>query len=638
MKKIVVASFFILSSIASFGQANTYFHDRIDTTIFAVADTVGHGSNNYYAINTTADFNVKQYENGLAVNLFFKKGNTGPATLTLITKTGTLLKKKIRRSGGNPLVSGDIPDSTNLILTYFNGNFRIEGVMLPVGGMFWSLTGNSGTSAPTNHIGSNDSVFVDLVSNYNGIPPSGSFYFGGHGRLRLYQNGRIEIVQGVHNIFMGNGSGQNALYNNIFGDTHHGDFNCVVGDSAGKSITQGFQNSFFGAEAGEYCDSCSYNTFIGIDAGLHQTKGQFNTYMGRDAASANRDGSYNTCIGSNAMYTEGNTPMQTWNASYVTAIGNLACASDSNASGGHNTGVGVSALQNNTAQDNVAVGENSLLGNITGTANTSVGYNSAITNQTHSNNTSMGFNAMNLANGDNNGAFGRYALGGGAASGGSNNAFGYNALYGTSTGAENTAIGHTAGQSVTTGSGNIFLGAETGGASAATSSYGIYLGYLAHDGGNYGRGVVIGYNAVNTATNQFVTGSPDIEFSDYYFGRGVTCNSFGSDITLHQSSILAGNSNTSVNTNFVIAAGAGTGTGVGGDIVFKTAPAGGSGTSVNALAEAMRINSALNLLLTKALANGSYANNAAASAALGTAGAVYYTDTGGEYILKITHP
>lgn len=117
-------------------QANTYFHDRIDTTIFAVADTVGHGANNYFATNTNADFNVKQYVNGFAINLLFKKGVTGSATLTLITKTGTLSSKSFKKENGQTLIVGDILDSTTMLVTFSSNSFRIRAtpnVTSPVG-------------------------------------------------------------------------------------------------------------------------------------------------------------------------------------------------------------------------------------------------------------------------------------------------------------------------------------------------------------------------------------------------------------------------------------------------------------------------------------------------------------------------
>lgn len=60
--------------------------------------------------------------------------------------------------------------------------------------------------------------------------------------------------------------------------------------------------------------------------------------------------------------------------------------------------------------------------------------------------------------------------------------------------------------------------------------------------------------------------------------------------TLSVQSVVAGTSNTA-GTNFTIAGSQGTGTGTGGSIIFQTAPAGTTGTSQNALATALTIDS-----------------------------------------------
>jgi hypothetical protein len=60
--------------------------------------------------------------------------------------------------------------------------------------------------------------------------------------------------------------------------------------------------------------------------------------------------------------------------------------------------------------------------------------------------------------------------------------------------------------------------------------------------------------------------------------------------TLSVQSVIAGTTNTA-GANFTIDGSQGTGTGIGGSILFRTAPAGSSGTAVNALATALTINS-----------------------------------------------
>lgn len=134
-----------------FSQSNIYFHNRIDTTLFVYCDTVGNGANNYKGTSLNADFNVKQYVNGSVVNLFIKKGCTGSATLQLVTKTGTLSKKTIRKNNGSVLSSGDLRDSSYISVLYFNGSWRIqEGAV--------GATGSTGATGPTGSTGATGST------------------------------------------------------------------------------------------------------------------------------------------------------------------------------------------------------------------------------------------------------------------------------------------------------------------------------------------------------------------------------------------------------------------------------------------------------------------------------------------------
>lgn len=394
MKKIIIASFFIISSIASFGQANTYFHDRIDTTIFSVADTVGHGANNYYATNTSADFNVKQYENGFMVNIFFKKGNTGSATLTLITKTGTLLKKNIRKSGGGILVSGDITDSTNLILTYYNGNFRIEGVMLPVGGMFWSLTGNAGTTAGTNFIGTTDNN--DFAVKVNNI-------FSG---LITYTS---------RNTFLGNDCGTLHKLNNLN--------NTCIGWHSFEVDTGGQDNACLGMQSMLASKSVVGSVAIGVSSlhddvngysnvavgfhAMYKNQGAYgNTAVGYVSLPANTSGIQNTAIGQNAFNSNADGY---WNTSVGAGSGNA------NVSGHQLTFIGTNCGRNSTWNDNTAVGANSFYSIVSGSGNVCIGTNAGEYGNVWSNCTVLGAYALRGAGstwlGNNSGtiALGYYA-------------------------------------------------------------------------------------------------------------------------------------------------------------------------------------------------------------------------------------
>jgi hypothetical protein len=127
----------------------------------------------------------------------------------------------------------------------------------------------------------------------------------------------------------------------------------------------------------------------------------------------------------------------------------------SNTTGLSNTAIGVSALENNTTGlANTAIGTSALENNTIGFNNTAIG-SAALTNNTTSN---------------------------------QNTAIGAAALLFNTTGNDNTAIGMFALTSNNTGSNNTAIGSST-------------------DSGNFDASIILGRDAVATASNQFVSGS-----------------------------------------------------------------------------------------------------------------------------------
>lgn len=127
MKKILFAlllytSYLIPGTVLA--QSKTYFHDRVDTTIYATTT----GTNTYTGTNTDPNFNVAAYMRGLMVSTFIVNGNTGAATYRLVTRTGTLSSVAIKKANGAALVSGDIPDSTAILLMYYGSFWRLVGI------------------------------------------------------------------------------------------------------------------------------------------------------------------------------------------------------------------------------------------------------------------------------------------------------------------------------------------------------------------------------------------------------------------------------------------------------------------------------------------------------------------------------
>ena len=201
---------------------------------------------------------------------------------------------------------------------------------------------------------------------------------------------------------------------------------------------------------------------------------------------------------------------------------------------------------------------------------------------------------------------GYYSYGFGAGSlltntGNGNLAFGYSVmagLAGTLSGNGNIGIGGGNMGYLTTGSGNIAIGNGTFSGMYLTGDNNIGIGNNAiNDNGGVNNSIALGANAKIMGSNQFVIGSASSPINDLYLGRGVYDITGGltqGPITIHATGIQGGGVYNNVSTSamsFTIAGSQGTGTGTGGDIIFKTAPAGASGGSQNSLVEVVRVTS-----------------------------------------------
>lgn len=112
------------------------------------------------------------------------------------------------------------------------------------------------------------------------------------------------------------------------------------------------------------------------------------------------------------------------------------------------------------------------------------------------------------------------------------------------------------------------------------------IGYQAQS--NFAQSVVIGRSARSTASYQLVVGTDSgFRIEDVYIGRGVT-NATPSDTTYH----ATGGSGTDIaGASLYLAGGKGTGAGDGGSLIFQTAAAGASGSTLNTLTTHVEINS-----------------------------------------------
>lgn len=269
----------------------------------------------------------------------------------------------------------------------------------------WGLTGNAGTDAATNFIGTTDDT--NLVFKRNN-EKSGliSYYNTSFGNNTLSSITPIGSVLGIGN----SAFGSNSL----------------------SSITSGRDNTAVGFFALSSLTNSQGNTAIGTATLWRNTSGQSNTAIGTSSLGQNMIGSRNTGVGYLTLY---------------------------NSKADNNTALGHTSMYENTAgTENVAVGVSSLRTNTTGSYNVANGYQALYYNTTGVYNVAVGKDAMFLnTTGWRNSAFGSFSLYKNS-TGNYNSAFGDSSLYNNITGELNTANGNMALYANTTGSYNSAFG------------------------------------------------------------------------------------------------------------------------------------------------------------------------------------
>jgi hypothetical protein len=209
------------------------------------------------------------------------------------------------------------------------------------------------------------------------------------------------------------------------------------------------------------------NTAVGFGALRDNAGGQHNIAVGLNAL-ANNSASNNVAIGENALYNY-LTPTVVQTGTLNVAVGNNAM--QSNASGNQNVAVGNQALHNNT----------------TGSYNAVVGNGAAYYNTTGQNNAVLGANAL-LNN----------------TTGSRNVAIGKEALQTSQTTSGNVAVGHHALRFNTTGTGNIGIGNHALSGNT-TSSNNVGIGQHISSNG-YDSCILLGNNAQTVASNEIGIG------------------------------------------------------------------------------------------------------------------------------------
>jgi hypothetical protein len=308
----------------------------------------------------------------------------------------------------------------------------------------WHITGNSGTNANNNFIGTIDNQALSFRTNNAlrmRISATGSVGIGiGAPVQKLDVNGNINIGKGFflfmenHRVLRIDSIAGNTLLGVGSGSKNASSYNTATGFQSLFSNTSGSSNTANGYQA-LYSNYAGYaNTATGSLSLYLNSTGAYNTAYGNGSLFLNTTGSYNTALGTQSLNS---------NSTGTENVGVGENALYRNVSGSYNTATGTGALFSNTASYNTAHGYNALFNNTSGYDNAASGWASLYSNTTGVANTAYGM-ASHYSN-----IYGSY-----------NTAVGDYALYNTSYSNNNTAIGDIAGASFQNGWNNTFIGSQ----------------------------------------------------------------------------------------------------------------------------------------------------------------------------------
>lgn len=359
---------------------------------------------------------------------------------------------------------------------YYNDGTKWVRIMEETALNFWSLTGNKGTTAGTNFLGTTDDQ--DLMFKRNSI-----------------QAGRL------------------------------GTSNTTYGLNAGTLIT-GTDNVAVGVNAGSKTTTGTDNVAIGVNALTTNANGDNSIAIGKDALKVAPTSLKNIAIGSGALASHTGATLAT---SYNIAVGYNTL--NKNTTGGANIAFGNTALGSNTSgSSNIAIGISALFTNATGSSNISIGRSSS--NKINgSSNTVVGFEALaTTSTGSTNVVIGYQAAKGEDNTnsvtdfGSSNTAVGSQSMK-LGKGSNNTTIGSATGANLT-GDNNVVLGGNAmnntvvGSKNVVLGAYQTGLFPLLTN--NADNNIMIGYNQGVAKTDGAAGGSNQLNIGGAIFGTGMT--------------------------------------------------------------------------------------------------------------------
>lgn len=481
------------------------------------------------------------------------------------------------------------------------------------GGGSASGTGTSntivGVSSGRNNASGSDNIFLGLNVAYQ------AWTTGSRNVLAGTNSGTV-MTTASDNVAIGylcldaltTGTNNTCVGSNAGGALTTGKTNVYIGHNAGLLATTSENNVFVGNNAGQSDTSSGANTFIGVNAGQGVTTGNWQVAVGFAALQASTTGVGNTALGFSAL----RFPVTSNNN---TALGYNALRGANVAPGcSDNTGAGYQALTAiTTGVDNCAFGSGAgdavtsgnnlvLIGKnaggavTTGVTSVMIGSSAGLVHTTPDRLVLIGDNAgAAMTSGARTIAIGNLALGGTTGTS-FTVAIGSQALT-SCTGNNNVGIGQAAGINLSSGADNCLIGNNvgrslaTGAADLSTAGSNVIIGSQASgSANNITNGIALGRNSV-TNSSAFAVGGISAAIDTVFLGTGAAPTTVAQAVKIQTQS--ASGTDTDLSTSTLTLAGSrSTGNKDGGAVILSTAPAGASGTTLNAHVERMRVTAA----------------------------------------------
>ena len=527
------------------------------------------------AINTTDGGVFTKTDGGTVVEV---GGSGGASAIDDLSDAVTYDSGLSIGLGTGALASDDGTDNNNTAVGYQSLNATTSGAG-NVGVGYQALKAN--TTGIANVAVGNQALTANTTGNRNVALGDGALAACTTGGLNFAvgEAAGQSLTTGTGNFFMGRLAGRNitASSNNV-----------CIGSQAGDGISGSFSNYnvAIGSDALSASLTTSNSTAVGGSALVNST-GEKNTGIGQNAGNTTTSGENVTCIGYDAEASSATASNEiTFGDANVTSLripglqsgasdgqvltysssnGNITLA-DAGGGGasaindlsdavtkdsGVTIGLGTGALANDDDSDNnnTALGYNALNANTSGAGGVAVGYEAGSATTTNGKGTFVGFECGQNVTGNHVVAVGYQALKGatGTNTAFNNTAIGYQAGTAvTSSGARNSFLGYACGKSLTSGVGNVVLGSRSG-VSLTTGSNNVVIGYEACGDGSGqlttgSNNIVIGKHAKSssaTSSNEITLGNTDITSlripglqSGASDGQVLTFNSTNGNITL----------------------------------------------------------------------------------------------------------